>query len=61
MNKLKEKRIKRNISRMELAIAVGVGARYIGFIEENKRNPSLDIAYRIARKLETSIEEIFFA
>lgn len=61
MNKLKEKRIKQNISRMELAVAAGVGARYIGFIEENKRNPSLEIAYKIAQRLETSIEEIFFA
>lgn len=60
MSKLKEQREKKHISQNELASAVGVTQRHIAFIESGDRKPSMELAFKIARKLECSIEDIFF-
>lgn len=59
MSKLKEQREKKHISQNELASAVGVTQRHIAFIESGDRKPSMELAFKIARKLECSIEDIF--
>ena len=47
MNKLKEIRVKNNISQELLACKVGVTVRYIAFLESGARKPSIDMAFRI--------------
>ena len=59
MPKLKEIRLKRNISQEELAYKVGVTVRYIAFLEAGVRKPSITLAFKIANVLNTSIEKIF--
>lgn len=59
MNKLKEKRIEKNLTQLELANLVGVTPKYIGFIENGERNPSLQVAQNIAKVLGSTIDDIF--
>ena len=48
MNKLKEIRVKNNLTQQELANKLGVTQRYIAFIENGDRTPSLENACKIA-------------
>ena len=59
MNKVKDKRIEKNLTQLELANLVGVTPKYIGFIENGERNPSLQVAQKIAEVLDSTIEDIF--
>jgi len=59
MTKLREYREALNMSQDELAHAANVTARHIAFIENGKRNPSLDVALKISQKLNRPIEDIF--
>jgi putative transcriptional regulator len=58
-NRIKEIRAKYNLTQDELAKKVGVRRETIVFLEKNKYNPSLKLAYDIARVFESRIEEIF--
>ena len=59
MSKLKELRTKANLSQFELAVKVGVTPKYIGFLENEERTPSLSVAKRIADYFEMTVDEIF--
>ncbi len=58
-NKLEELRKQRNISQEELADRLGVSRQTIGSLENGRYNPSILLAFRIARFFSLSIEEIF--
>lgn len=58
-NKIKELRARFNITQQELAQKVGVRRETIVFLEKGKYNPSLKLAYDIAKVFEMSIEEVF--
>lgn len=49
----------RDLSQEQLGEALGVSRQTIISIEKGKYNPSLDLAFRMARFFETPIEEIF--
>ena len=57
--KIKELREKRNLTQEALAERVDVTRQTILFLEKGKYNPSLRLAYRIARALNSKIEDIF--
>jgi len=57
--KIKELREKRNLTQEALAEKVDVTRQTILFLEKGKYNPSLRLAYRIAKVLKASIEETF--
>ena len=57
--KIKEYRAKYNLSQKELAKRVGVRRETIGNLENGKYNPSLKLAFDIAKVFNTTIEEIF--
>lgn len=59
LNKVKEKRLEKNLTQLELANLVGVTPKYIGFIENGERNPSLQVAQKIASALGYGIDDIF--
>lgn len=59
LNKVKEKRLEKNLTQLELANLVGVTPKYIGFIENGERNPSLQVAQKIANVLGYGIDDIF--
>jgi len=57
--RIKEYRARYNMTQEELARKVGVRRETIVFLEKGKYNPSLKLAYRIAKVFNTSIENIF--
>lgn len=58
-NRLKVLRAERNWSQAELALRLDVSRQAVNAIETGKHDPSLSLAFRIARLFELSIEEIF--
>lgn len=57
--RIKEFRARHNLTQEALANLVGVRRETIVFLEKGKYNPSLKLAYRIARSLDTTIDELF--
>jgi putative transcriptional regulator len=57
--RIKEYRIKRNLTQEKLAELVGVRRETIIFLEQGKYNPSLRLARNVAKALEVSIDELF--
>ena len=58
-NRIAVLRAERQLSRQELAEAVGVNFQTIGYIERGEYNPSLDLAFRFAEVFGLPIEAIF--
>ncbi|GGD93629.1 transcriptional regulator [Tsuneonella deserti] len=58
-NQLKVLRAMRNWSQAELAERLQVSRQAVNAIETGKHDPSLPLAFRLARLFELSIEEIF--
>lgn len=59
INELRKYREVANLSQDQLASAVGVTQRYIGFIEAGDRTPSLKVAKKIADVLNSTVDDIF--
>ena len=57
-NRLEELRKARNISQ-ELAAALEVSRQTIGSLERGRYNPSILLAFKIARYFDLTIEDIF--
>ena len=58
-NRLEELRKARNISQEDLAAALEVSRQTIGSLERGRYNPSILLAFRIARYFDLTIEDIF--
>ena len=58
-NRLEELRKKRGIRQEELAAALEVSRQTIGSLENGRYNPSILLAFKIARYFDVTIEEIF--
>ncbi|MFN3388921.1 MAG: helix-turn-helix transcriptional regulator [Allosphingosinicella sp.] len=58
-NRLKVLRAERNWSQAELAGRLDVSRQAVNAIETGKYDPSLPLAFKIARLFEMRIEEIF--
>lgn len=58
-NRIKEYRARYDMKQEELARLVGVRRETIGNLEKGKYNPSLVLAWNIAKVFGVSIEEIF--
>lgn len=58
-NRIKEYRAKHNMKQEDLARLVGVRRETIGNLEKGKYNPSLALAWNIAKIFKVSIEDIF--
>ena len=59
-NNLRVLRAMRRITQEDLASALGVTRQTILAIENGKYNPSLELAFKIAKYFETPIEKVFF-
>ena len=57
--RIKEYRVRRNLTQEKLAEMVGVRRETIIFLEQGKYNPSLRLAHNVAKALQTTIDEIF--
>lgn len=58
-NKIKEFRAKNDMKQDELAKLVGVRRETIGNLEKGRYNPSLVLAWNVAKVFDVSIEDIF--
>jgi len=58
-NRLEQIRKQRGIKQEELATALAVSRQTIGSLENGRYNPSILLAFKIARFFGMSIEEIF--
>lgn len=58
-NRLEELRKQRGIKQEDLATALEVSRQTIGSLENGRYNPSIQLAFKIARYFDMSIEEIF--
>lgn len=58
-NRIKEHRARLNLTQDDLARKVNVRRETIVFLEKNKYNPSLKLAFDIAKVFDSKIEEIF--
>lgn len=57
--RIKEFRARYDLTQEDLARKVGARRETILFIEKGKYNPSLKLAYDIAKALNTTIEQLF--
>ena len=57
--RIKEYRNRHNLTQEKLATMVGVRRETIIFLEQGKYNPSLMLAYKVAKALDTTVEELF--
>jgi putative transcriptional regulator len=58
-NRIREFRARFDMTQEELARRVNVRRETIVFLEKNKYNPSLKLAFELARVFSVTIEEIF--
>ena len=58
-NRIREYRAREKMKQEELAALVGVRRETIGNLESGRYNPSLVLAWRIAKVFGVTIEEIF--
>lgn len=58
-NRLEEIRKERGIKQEQLATALEVSRQTIGSLENGRYNPSITLAFKLARYFDMSIEDIF--
>ena len=58
-NRIEEIRKEKNILQDELAKALGVSRQTISSLENGRYNPSITLAYKIAKYFKMTIEEVF--
>lgn len=59
MNNMKELRVSKNLKQKELARITGLSTAAISLFENNKSTPSMNSAYKIAKALDVSLENLF--
>ncbi len=58
-NRLPVLRAERNLSRQDLADAIGINFQTIGYLERGDYNPSLELAFKLSEFFGLPIEAIF--
>jgi len=57
--KIQKRRSQVGFTQEELADKVGISRAYMGYIEQGRNTPSLEVVEKIARALKTSINTFF--
>ncbi|CAG7618300.1 hypothetical protein PAESOLCIP111_02101 [Paenibacillus solanacearum] len=58
-NRIKEMRARRNWTQEQLSEMIGVSRQTVISIESGRYNPSLELAFKIAKAFGSTIEELF--
>ncbi|MBQ8357124.1 MAG: helix-turn-helix transcriptional regulator [Clostridia bacterium] len=58
-NKLKEARENAGLTQKQVADAVGITIRCYQYYETGIKKPAVDVAIQIAKKLNSTVEEVF--
>lgn len=61
INKIKQLRTEQNLSQAELAQACDVTRQTVNAIENNKYDPTLSLAFSLAKELGTTVDELFIS
>jgi transcriptional regulator with XRE-family HTH domain len=56
---IKEWRTRRRLSQADLAAAAGIHVNSFGRVERGKTNPTLKVLFKIAKKLDVSVVQLF--
>lgn len=59
MNRVRDFRIKKGLSQLDLARSIGVARQTINMIENDKYNPTLELCINLAKALETDLNSLF--
>lgn len=57
---MKEIRMQKNLRQIDIAKMTGLSKAAISLFENGKSTPSMNSAYKIAKALDTTIDELFF-
>lgn len=60
MNRVKEFRVKLNMSQLQLSREIDVSRQAINMIENDKYNPSLELCIKLAKALRTDLNSLFW-
>ena len=60
MNRVRDFRIEKGLSQLDLARAIGVARQTINMIENDKYNPTLELCINLAKALETDLNNLFW-
>ena len=58
-NTIRERRKEKGMSQEDLAQRCGVARQTVNAIENNKYDPTLALAFHLARELETTVDQLF--
>lgn len=58
-NHIKEYRTQKGLLQQELADLCGVSRQTVNAIENNKYDPTLELAFKLARVLDTTVDHLF--
>ena len=58
-NSIRDKRKQQGLSQEELAKKCGVSRQTVNAIENDKYDPTLALAFHLARELDTRVDELF--
>jgi putative transcriptional regulator len=58
-NNIRELRQQYGLTQLDLAKKVGVRRETIVFLEQGKYSPSLDLAFKVAEVLNTTVDKLF--
>lgn len=58
-NHIKKYRTQKGLLQQELADLCGVSRQTVNAIENNKYDPTLELAFKLARALDTTVEDLF--
>ena len=59
MNNLKQARAKAGLTQVQVATSAGISTRHYQSLEAGESAPTVAIALKIAKALETTVEQIF--
>lgn len=60
LERLLRLRAERGLRQQDVASFLGITTSYYGMIEQGSRIPHLDIAYKLAKFFNASVEDLFF-
>ena len=58
-NRIKELRLKKNLSQEKLALKIYIDRTYLASVENGKRNISINNIYKLAKGLDVTVSELF--
>lgn len=59
MNNIKTIRLQKGLTQKDVSLYAGVSEAAISMFERSKRKPSINVAFKIAKSLDVTVDELF--